>query len=348
MPDTPLVSIIIVNFKDYSYLRRCLVSLKKTTYPNIEIIVVDNESDNKALSKIRDEFGINNVRFFPQDKNLNYAGGNNFGITRSRGEYIVLLNNDTEVEGGWLEPLIREAQTNPKAFYQPKILLLDKPDHIFSLGCTVHLFGIAYPLGIGKKIKEVDLPNHKVEVFYCVGACIFTTRIVLEEIKGLDSNYWTYYEDVNLGWRGKLQGYPSFLVPDSTIYHKWGGTYGQELSAKKLRFLERGRLSSIIRNYSIRTMVIILPAIIFLELGIFLYLLPKGLASAKIRASLDVFMNLRYIIRERMVIQKSRLKNDMEISKCMNLKIEHPLIGKISPRVERMLINLSKRLMNML
>ncbi len=323
------------------------MSLSKTSYPNIEIIVVDNESDSEALSKLRNEFG-GNVSFFPQEKNLNYAGGNNFGITRSNGEFIVMLNNDTEVESRWLEPLIREAQIRPKAFYQPKILFLDEPDLIFSLGCTVHLFGIAYPIGMGRKIKEVSLPTHRIEIFYCVGACIFTSRIALEEIKGFDSNYWTYYEDVNLGWRGRLQGYPSYLVPDSTIYHKWGGTYGQQLSSKKLQFLERGRISSIIRNYTLRTIFIISPVIVILDLLVLLYLLPKGLASAKIRASLDVFMNLKYILRERKVIQTKRLKSDTEVSKCMSLKVEHPFIGKFSSRADRMLIKLSKTLMKML
>jgi GT2 family glycosyltransferase len=343
---SPLVSIIVVNYKDYAYLNKCLISLNKTTYPNTEIVVVDNESNSNALDKLKDEF--KNVRFFSLRENLQYAGGNNYGIINSKGEFIVLLNNDTTVEGAWLEPLVREALIEPRAFYQPKILSLDKSDTILSLGNTVHLLGIAFPIGIGKLISEISLPKHKVEVFYCSGACIFTSRETLDEFGSLDSNYWTYYEDVSLGWRGRLRGCPSYLVSDSTIYHKWGGSYGQQLSPQKLFLLERGRLSSILRNFSIRSLLLLFPAVLILELLLTIYLLRKGLATAKIRATIDVFRNLRIIIHERKKIQASRKKTDREISLYMSSTLQHPYIGKIPHTAERILIKVSETLMNIL
>jgi GT2 family glycosyltransferase len=72
------------------------------------------------------------VHFFAHEE-LDYAEGNNYGIDKSKGDFIVLLNNDTMVENDWLGPLVSEAIKNPKAFYQPKILLLDKLDTIFLL-----------------------------------------------------------------------------------------------------------------------------------------------------------------------------------------------------------------------
>lgn len=343
---SPLVSIIVVNYKDYAYLSKCLISLNKTTYPNTEIVVVDNESNSNAVDKLKVAF--KNVRFFSLRENLHYAGGNNYGITNSKGDFIVLLNNDTIVEDGWLEPLVREALIEPRAFYQPRILSLDKSDTILSLGNTVHLLGIAFPIAIGKHISDISLPKHKVEVFYCSGACIFTSREILDELGGLDSNYWTYFEDVSLGWRGRLRGCPSYLVSDSTIYHKWGGSYGQQLSPKKLYLLERGRLSSVLRNFSIRSLLVLLPAILILDLLLTIYLLPKGMATAKIHATVDVFRNLRIIIRERKKIQASRKKTDGEISLYMSSTIQHPYIGKIPHTAETILIKVSKTLMNIL
>ncbi len=343
---SPLVSIIVVNYKDYTFLNKCLVSLSKTTYPNTEIVVVDNESNSNVLYKLKDEF--KNVRFFSVSENLQYAGGNNYGISKAKGEFIVLLNNDTIVDSGWLEPLVREALIEPRAFYQPRILSLDKSDTILSLGNTVHLLGIAFPIGIGKDISEISLPKHKVEVFYCSGACIFAARETLDEFGGLDSNYWTYYEDVSLGWRGRLRGCSSFLVSDSTIYHKWGGSYGQQLSRDKLFLLERGRLSSILRNFSIRSLLLLFPTVLILDLLITIYLIPKGLATAKIHATIDVFGNLRIIIRERKRIQASRKKTDGEISLYMSTTLQHPYIGKIPRTAERILIKVSKTLMNIL
>jgi GT2 family glycosyltransferase len=114
-----LVSIIIVNYKDYTYLYQCLKSLARTTYPHIEIIVVDNDSNVTMLRKLEDEY--KQVNFFPLKENLNYAEGNNYGIKKSKGDFIVLLNNDTEVQSNWIEPLVNEALINPRSFYQPII-----------------------------------------------------------------------------------------------------------------------------------------------------------------------------------------------------------------------------------
>jgi GT2 family glycosyltransferase len=342
----PLVSIIIVNYKEYTYLYQCLSSLARTTYPNIEIIVVDNDSDFTKLEKLKDEF--RQVSFFPLKENLYFAEGNNYGIRKSKGDFIILLNNDTTVRSNWIEPLVKEALINPRSFYQPIIYSLDNPDIIFSLGCTINPLGIAFPISAEKHISEVHLPKEKTEVFYCAGACVFTSRKILNEVEGLDSNYWTFYEDVNLGWKGRLRGYPSFIVPDSTIYHKWGGTYGRELSKKKLYLLERGRISSILRNFSIRSIVILSLPICIFDLAILFYLIPKHMATVKVRASLDVLRNLQLIIKERKKIQMSRTKNDAFVSMRMTSSIEHPLIGRIPSMLQGLLIQISKILINIL
>jgi GT2 family glycosyltransferase len=342
----PLVSIIIVNYKDYDYLYNCLISLSKTMYPKIEIIVIDNESDLNALNKVKSEF--KEVCFFPLKENWDYASGNNYGIDKSKGDFVVLLNNDTIVDNNWLGPLVREALIRPRAFYQPKILLLDKHDTISSLGNTVNIFGFAFPIGNGKCVSEIALPKEKVEVFYCSGACVLTSREILNEFGGLDPNYWKYYEDVNLGWKGRLCGYPSYLVPNSTIYHKWGGTFGQQLSSKKLYLLERGRISSILRNFLLGSIIFLFPAILILDLIIMIYLVPKGMATVKIHASIDVLRNLGVIIRERRKIQAARIKTDKEISLYMSHSIEHPYIGRIPHRVEGLLVQISRWLMKML
>jgi GT2 family glycosyltransferase len=342
----PLVSIIIVNYKDYTYLYQCLNSLARTTYPNIEIIVVDNDSNVTMIRKLNDEY--KQVNFFPLKENLNYAEGNNYGIKKSKGDFIVLLNNDTTVQINWLEPLVKEALINPRSFYQPIICSLDNPDIIFSLGGTISPLGIAFPIGAEKHISQVHLPKEKMEVFYCAGACVFTSREIMNELEGLDSNYWTFYEDVNLGWKGRLRGYPSFIVPGSTIYHKWGGTHGRKLSQKKLYFLERGRVSSILRNFSIRSIVILSIPISVFELVVLVYLIPKHMATAKVRASLDVLRNLKLIIKERKKIQMSRTKNDAFVSMRMTRSIEHPLIGRIPSMLQGLLIQISKILIHIL
>jgi GT2 family glycosyltransferase len=114
-----LVSIIIVNYKDYIFLRNCLASLKSAADKITEIIVVDNESDFSAAEKIKKEF--EEIKLYSLTGNLNYAGGNNFGIAHSHGDFIVILNNDTNVGSNWLSSLLDAGLKNYNALYQPKI-----------------------------------------------------------------------------------------------------------------------------------------------------------------------------------------------------------------------------------
>jgi GT2 family glycosyltransferase len=342
----PLVSIIVVNYKNYIYLHECLISLRRTTYANKEIIVVDNESNTCNLNQIQNEF--TEVKFYAIKENLNFSEGNNFGLARAKGELVVLLNFDTVVDKHWLEPLVREATIEPRGFYQPKIFLLEKADTVNSLGNTIHVLGFAFPKEIGKTISQVSLPEAKKEVFYCSGSCVLCSRQILNQLGGLDSNYWTYYEDVNLGWKGRLFGYPSYVVPDSTIYHKWGGIYGQLLSYEKLYLLERGRLSSIARNFTCRSILLLLPAVIILDIFLIFYFIPKGLANAKIQATLDFFRSIKLIANERKEIQAKRIITDKEIAKHMSTKIEHPYFEKIPKKIDQLLVLISRIIINML
>lgn len=342
-----LISIIIVNYRNYGKLRDCLTSVNSSLYSNLEIVVVDNSSDELELERVRRDF--KSAKFFTLKGNLNYAEGNNFGFSRCSGDFIVILNNDTVVEENWLEPLVNAATLNPCAFYQPKILFLESPDVVNSLGNTVHVLGFAFPLGINSNVSASSQSQEITEVFYCSGACIFVSRNVLEKLGGFDSNYWTYYEDVNLGWRGKLLGFRSYVVPSSTIYHSWGATHGQKLTPAKLYLLERGRLSSLLRNYSLRSLLILIPFIFLLDLFLFIYLIPnKGMAIAKWKASISLLKAFRILLSQRKGIQSLRVINDGELSKFLNHSINHPYLENMPKVPKAILENLSRLLIRCL
>lgn len=323
-----LISIVIVNYRRYDKLKECLISVAASYYHNFEVIVVDNSSDQSEIESIKKDF--KSVKFFPIKENLNYAEGNNFGISKALGDFIVVLNNDTVVEANWLQPLVDAALLNPNALYQPKILFLENPDLINSFGNAVHVLGFAFPLGINTNVNT-KIKNHEItEVFYCSGACLFASKRVLEKLGGFDSNYWTYYEDVNLGWRGRLLGFRSYVVPLSTIYHSWGASHGQDLTPKKLYLIERGRLSSLIRNYSMKSLLILFPFMLFLDFFLFLYLLRvKGLSRSKLKASLDVAKNLRTLVKQRRKIQKARIISDKELSELISPTVCHPYVERM-------------------
>jgi hypothetical protein len=330
-----LVSVIIVNYKDYETTGECLESLESTTYPRYEVIVVDNESDEGQLGRLRTRF--QSFRFIPSRENLYYAGGNNLGIEHANGDLIVLLNNDTKVAAGWLEPLVERAQERPMAFYQPKILFMDRPETINSMGNTMNVFGFSFPLGINEKD---DGRSEEQEVFYCSGACVAASRQVIEAAGMLDSDFYNYYEDVNWGWRGRLIGIKSFVVPRSVVYHKWGGSYTNVLSARKLFFLERGRKASVLRNFSPRTILVLAPSIFLIDLALALYCAKKGMLGSKLAAEVDVCKNLGMIMKERKRIQSARKAGDGDILSFVSRKISHPYFDS-APAAKKMLDALS-------
>lgn len=349
-PDTTLVSIIIVNFKNYELTRECLKSLLSTNYSNFEIILVDNESDENSLNDLQIEF--KDVKFLPSSENLYYAGGNNYGLSKSKGEFVCLLNNDTIVTPDWLTRLLDEAQKNPYALYQPKILLLEKQTendtklHIGSAGNTLQVFGFAYPEGLG--LEDSGQFDKEKIIFYPSGACTFTSRKMLDLIGGLDSNFFTYYEDVNLGWKTLLLGYKSYYIPKSIIFHKWGASFGSTLTSTKFQFIERGRICTLFRNLSLRSLILMFPSFLIIESIVILYSLSNRLFSAKLKASIEILQNFRMLMNERREIQKKRKMPDKKIINMMSLTIHHPYVNKNINQLNMVLSFLAKIYKNLI
>ena len=116
----PLVSIIIAHWNGEEIIKDCLESLSKTTYENYEVIVVDNASTDNSVKIITENFP--NIKIVQNNKNYGFAGGNNIGYNHAKGEIILLLNNDTNVEPDWLENLVKFSLDNPQVgILQPKI-----------------------------------------------------------------------------------------------------------------------------------------------------------------------------------------------------------------------------------
>ncbi|MEM2971946.1 MAG: glycosyltransferase family 2 protein [Candidatus Bathyarchaeia archaeon] len=335
--DEPLVSIIILNFNGRDMLRECLQSVFKTKYSNYEVIVVDNGSTDNSCTMVEREFP--NVRLIKNPRNFGYSKGNNIGILRSRGEFIVLLNNDTIVTPEWLSELMHEAIQNLYCFYQPKILF-NESKRINSAGNFIQLFGFAFPRGIG------DLDNgqydEKCEVSYASGACVLVSKRLVEKVGLLDEGLFTFYEDVNWGWKALMLGYKTAYVPSAIIYHRWGGSWGNVISSKKFFLIERSRLLTLFRNYSSRTLLKIFPAFIFTEVLVLLFSLEKGFIREKLRVYSDMLRVRDILFHQRKAVQKMRKISDERVIKFFCDGINHPYLGKLAVSVNKLICLFSK------
>ena len=230
----PLVSIITVNFNGSEDTLEMIESLSKITYPNIEIIVVDNYSENDNPRIIKEKYP--SVVLYESNVNMGFAGGNNLGIMRARGEYVLLLNNDTIVDKGFLEPLVRKMQSDPKIgcvssklrFYYDRSVIQFAGYTPFDHR-TMRSFAIGY--------REKDKGQHDVdrETPYAHGAAMMVSMKVIREIGIMSYIFFLYYEEADWSYRIKNAGYTIWYVHNSLVYHKESVSVGK-LSASKIYY----------------------------------------------------------------------------------------------------------------
>jgi GT2 family glycosyltransferase len=138
----PLVSVIILNYNAGKLLSECIESVLETDYENFEVIVVDNASKDNSVNICKEKF--NSVKIIENEKNLGYCEGNNVGIRKAKGEYVVILNPDTIVEKNWLTELVRGYNTFGDGIYQPRFLTTDNHKILQGTGNMIQLFGFGF------------------------------------------------------------------------------------------------------------------------------------------------------------------------------------------------------------
>ena len=307
MDKASLVSIIVLNYNAGQLLLNCVDSLKKSTYSNLEIIVVDNISSDGSQTKCKEKFP--NIKLIQNKKNLGYCGGNNIGIKEAKGEYIVILNPDTIIEPNCIEELISAQNKFGEGLYQPKILSLNEENIVQSTGNMLHIFGFGFARDKGK--KDVDGRTEIQKIGYASGTCLFTTRKVIEKIGLLDEFLFLYHDDLDLGWRAAQIGINSYYVPKSKIFHV--ESYSLKWSAKKFYWLERNRKYCLLTHYSKETYKKMKFSLILVDLFVWAFYFSKGFLGAKIKAELEIWKNKKTIEEKYYELEKKKIISDGEL-----------------------------------
>ncbi|NWJ50731.1 MAG: glycosyltransferase family 2 protein [Bacteroidetes bacterium] len=242
----PLVSIITVNYNQTDVTCQLLESLRKITYSNIEIYVVDNDSPNKEADVIKLKYP--EINLIKSKQNLGFAGGNNLAIRAARGDYFLLINNDTEVECGFLEPLILKFKSNNRiGAVSPKIRYYYRPELIQYAGfepmspITIRQHAIGY--------QEVDNGQYEKDLLtdFAFGAAMLVSRDVINKVGLMADIFFLYYEEMDWMSRIRRAGFEIWYVHNSLVFHKDSITTGR-MSPLKTYYLNRGRLLYMRRN----------------------------------------------------------------------------------------------------
>ena len=303
----PLVSIIILNYNAGDLLLNCVDSVFKSTYPNFEVLVVDNISTDNSHIVCKKKF--EKIHLIENKENLGYCEGNNVGIRNANGEFVVILNPDTIVEPNWLNHLMSAYNEFGEGLYQPKFFSLNEKHVLQSTGNMLHIFGFGFAKDKGKiddeKMESVEKIN------YASGTCLFTSKIVLDKIGLLDPFLFLYHDDLDLGWRAAHIGINSFYVPKSIIYH--AESYSIKWSSKKFYWLERNRKYCLLTHYSKETYAKMRFSLFLVDLCVWLFYLSKGFLAAKIKAELDIFRNRKTIKIRHNQLEKMKIVSDKDL-----------------------------------
>lgn len=309
---SPLYSIVIVNYNGRHHLEDCLGSLRKQTYQNFEVVLVDNASTDGSREYVRKKYP--EVRLVEARENLGFTGGNNLGLRFTKGDWIVFLNNDVLMEPDWLEKMHSFINSDPKIgacgckmvdFYDPSL--------IQAIGLKIDKFGFPHLIGyLEKDNRQYDgLDNES----FVHGTCFFIRKEVLEKLdEAFDPDYFALAEDLDLSWRIKLLGYRLKTNTCTKVYHKGGSTFktaGLNLNTRYLS--EKNTIRNLLKNYSTTSLIkIAIPYLILwlAEVLFFSFTLRPKMAVADLKAAGWNLLYLKKTLAKRKRIQQTRVISD--------------------------------------
>lgn len=330
------VDILIVHLNGEKIIRNCLNSIYKNTRDNFSVYVLLNNSSDNSNKMISKEFP--KVRILSTSRTIGFAEACNILAKASKSELITFLNNDTIVERGWLEELVKTMKRHPNCIgCQPKVKSYFKRknfEYAGAAGGFIDKYG--YPFCRGRLFNSVERDNgqydNETRIFWASGACFLVNRNFFNSLGGFDKDFFMYAEETDFCWRANLLGKEVWYSPKSVIYHMGSYTIKKEkVNLKKEYLITRNHLILLLKNESLYTIIRILPLRIFLEIVAAIRYFPtKTLASLMSALSLP-YIYLTKIANKRKFIQANRKVSDKELYNIVlnkSIVLEYFLNGK--------------------
>ncbi len=230
MSELPFASVIIPTYNGERLLPTCLNALRAQTYPSdrFEVIVVDDGSRDDTQTLLARDYP--EARVVALSGNRGLAAACNAGAAIARGEVLIMLNNDTEAEPGWLYALVEPLVAHPEVgAVASKILLFDRRDVLHSAGDMYGRDGIPRNRGVWE--RDTGQYDGDRRVFGGCGGAVAYRREAWEEAGGFDEQFFMYLEDVDLAWRLRLLGWEALFAPRARVYHRVSATGGGVLAS---------------------------------------------------------------------------------------------------------------------
>jgi GT2 family glycosyltransferase len=319
------VSVIVVAYRSGDALTRCLETVLAARGV-LEIIVVDNGGGGPELEAAR---GLAGVRVIEPGENLGYGGGCNAGAVEARGDVLLFLNADTELDPGAPETLAAALADRTIGVAVPRIVLRDEPERLNAAGNVVHLTGLSWP---GHWGEPADSAGELRDVPYASGSALAIRADTFRELGGFAAELFLYQEDLELSWRARLAGLRVVLEPAATVAHAY--RY-DPLDPEKHYWLERNRLVFVLTAYSGRLLALLAPVLLAAEIGLALLARRDGWWPEKRRGWLWLLRNRATVARLRRRTQALRRIPDREAARFLSDRLDPPMREVPAP-IERL------------
>lgn len=307
------VSIIVLNYNGLEFLKKCLLSIDRQTYPQIEVVVTDNNSTDGSVGYVK---GLNKVVLVANKENYGYAKANNIAAQKATGDFLFFLNNDTELYEDAVEKMLFCYQEN--SIVSPAQIQLIGGKELVRAGAGMDIFGYPY----------VNDDPKKTRVFYADGAGIFVKKKDFLKIGGFDEELFIFQEDIDFSWRAQMMGYKIIPCWQAKFRHYGGGTVLGSISKPRRyqssyfrRYLnEKNVIRNILKDYSFPLCLVLLSILLMLhclEIVILAILLKWKVVACYLKAYKWNILNLRNTLEFRKQVQKKRVVSDINLMKRM-------------------------------
>lgn len=341
-PERPRVGVVIPAYNSRSDLHECLTYLGRSTYPHLEIVVVDNASIDDTVEYVKTHWP--KLRLLLETTNTGYVGACRRGVRELEQRdvsYVALLNQDVMVKPDWLEPLVDYLEAHvDAAAAQPFILRSQNERIVNSLGNHINFLGFGFAGGDGDRIENSRVQRFlkgPSEVTYTSGAAMLFRMDVVRQIGLFEDDFFMYHEDLDLGWRIRLAGWHSALVPNARVIHRY--EFGRSARVK-YEFGERNRLLVLLMNYHWLTWLLIFPAWFSVEIGVVTLSILKGWLPEKMRGYRYVILNLRQILEARRRHQALRRVAEHEVVRPFRGDISYQVYTPLVLRIANPLLKI--------
>lgn len=330
----PVVSIIILNWNGGKYLPRCLEAVKAQTYPDYEVLVVDNGSQDGSVDGI--EAGWENLRVIRLERNLGFAAANNLGARGARGRWLVTLNNDAYPAPDWLANLVGAAENvddGSFSFFASKMVLANNPDRVDGTGDILHSSGLAWHRDHNRPVGEAV--HAQEEVFSACAAAAMYRREEFLNAGGFDERFFSHHEDVDLGFRLRLRGFRCLYVPSAEVAHVGSASFGLE-SDFTVYQVHRNLVWSYFSNMPGFLFWKYLPAHLLANVVFLVFYTLRGQGKSIWRAKWDALRGLPEALRKRRAVQGTRVVAPGEIDRLLDHGLLSPyLLGRRAGKIKK-------------